>query len=212
MPTHTGNDHHWDFGKGLTLAALIFCLGTWVQPHPSVERLASASSLVIDPQDMFFVTDDDATGYQTGCDAIAVNDSATGELIVSGETIPSPGRLAASAEGDLVVAQSNNNGLFLYVLARMRADPSRWQAWKLNNRSLVEGGPVAITPDNRFLLVSVTGAAVEVHQLSLLMSTAPMGRQPSLGNPFAVLRGRGAVAAIVVSPDSQVAYLICTDT
>ena len=211
MSSLSGSGRRAALGNGLMLSALVFCLGTRLQQQSVLERLARAGSLVNDPQDMFFVTDDDATGYQTGCDAIAVNDSATGALIVSGETIPSPGRLAASAEGDLVVAQSNNNGLFLYILARMRADPSRWQAWKLNNRSLVEGGPVAITPDNRFLLVSVTGAAVEVHQLSLLMSTAPMGRQPSLGNPFAVLRGRGAVAAIVVSPDSQVAYLICAD-
>ena len=211
MPALSGSNRRAALGHGLMLSALIFCLGTSIQPPLAVERLASASSLVIDPQDMFFVTDDDATGYQSGCDAIAVNDSATGALIASGETIPSPGRLAASAEGDLVVAQSNNNGLFIYVLARMRADPSSWQAWKLNYRSVVEGGPIAITPDNRFLLVSVTGAAVEVHQLSLLMSTAPMGRQPSLGNPFAVLRGRGAVAAIVVSPDSQVAYLVCAD-
>lgn len=211
MPALSGSSRRAALGHGLMLSTLIFCLGTSIQPPLAVARLAGASSLVIDPQDMFFVTDDDATGYQSGCDAIAVNDSETGELIASGETIPSPGRLAASAEGDLVVAQSNNNGLFLYVLARMRADPSRWQAWKLDNRSLVEGGPIAITPDNRFLLVSVTGAAVEVHQLSLLMSTAPLGRQPSLSNPFAVLRGRGAVAAIVVSPDSQVAYLICAD-
>ena len=162
-----------------------------------------------DPQDMFFVTDDHAR-QGDGCDAIAVKDSATGQLIASGKTIQSPGRLAATSDGAWVASPSNNGGPFLYLAGKTQVQPAIWKTHQISY-GIVEGGPIAVTPDDRYLLVAVSGSAVDVHSLADLVAATSNGLKPSLGTPFAVLRGRGAVTAIVVSPDSQIAYVICAN-
>jgi WD40 repeat protein/uncharacterized protein YegL len=194
---------------GLMLVVFFLSLIRLLQLQTSEVGIRAAIGNANDPRDVFFVTDDDARPGD-GCDAIAVKDSATGQLIASGKTIQNPGRLAATSDGAFAASPSNYGGPFLYLVAKTQVQPAIWKTYQLSY-GVVEGGPIAVTPDDRYLLVAVSGSAVDVHSLADLKTTASKGLKPSLGAPFAVLRGRGAVTAIVISPDSQTAYVICAD-
>ena len=102
--------------RGLMLVVFFLSLIRVLQPPPLEVGIRAAIGNANDPRDVFFVTDDDALPGD-GCDAIAVKDSATGQLIASGKTIPSPGRLAATSDGAFVASPSNNSGPFLYLVA-----------------------------------------------------------------------------------------------
>ena len=196
-------------GHGLMLVVFFLSLIRLLQLQTSEVSIRAAIGNANDPRDLFFVTDDDPQPGD-GCDAIAVKDSATGQLIASGKTIQNPGRLAATSDGAFAASPSNYGGPFLYLVAKTQVQPAIWKTYQLSY-GVVEGGPIAVTPDDRYLLVAVSGSAVDVHSLADLVVATSNGLKPSLGSPFAVLRGRGAVTAIVISPDSQTAYVICAD-
>lgn len=159
--------------------------------------------------DVVFMTDDDAQRFD-GCDAMSVYDASDDALIVRGEQQVSPGRLAATADGRFAVSVSNNSGRFLYVLVKSARSGAIWRTQRIDNSNLVEGGPVAISPDDRYLLLPRGGNRLATFDLVAMRAVVEAGQVPNLANPLATTSVRG-VAALGFSPDASVVYAVGLD-
>lgn len=159
--------------------------------------------------DLVFMTDDDAQRFD-GCDAMSAYDATNDALIVRGEQQVSPGRLAATADGRFAVSVSNNSGRFLYILAKSARSGAIWRTQRIDNSNLVEGGPVAISPDDRYLLLPRGGNRLATYDLVAMRSVVDAGQAPNLANPLATASVRG-VAALGFSPDAGVVYAVGLD-
>jgi Mg-chelatase subunit ChlD len=196
-------------GRGLALCCLAGSISlAWGLPASGASNRQAAQSATPGPpasdlRTLAFVSDDHAALYGPGCDAISLIDSDTGEALVRGEQHVSPGRLAATSDGTLVVSVSNNNGLFLYVLAQSATDPAKWNTTAIVLPRLLMGGPLAISPDDKTLLLPMAGALVEKYDL------APL-RDGKLGSPKGQYAGVVA-SAILFSRDSRTAFIAGVD-
>jgi len=161
------------------------------------------------PPDLVFMTDDDAQRFD-GCDAMSVYDASNDALIVRGEQQVSPGRLAATADGRFAVSVSNNSGRFLYVLARSARSGAAWRTQRIDHSNLVEGGPIGISPDDRYLLLPRGGNRLATYDLVAIRAVVDAGQVPNLANPLATASVRG-VAALGFAPDAGVVYAVGLD-
>lgn len=159
--------------------------------------------------DMVFMTDDDAQRFD-GCDAMSAYDVSNDALIVRGEQHVSPGRLAATSDGRFAVSVSNNSGPFLYILAKSARSGANWRTQRIDNSNLVEGGPVAISPDDRYLLLPRGGNRLATYDLVAMRTVVDGGQVPNLTNPLFTASVRG-VAAMSFSPDAGVVYAVGLD-
>ncbi|MFI0608519.1 MAG: VWA domain-containing protein [Anaerolineae bacterium] len=159
--------------------------------------------------DLVFMTDDDAQRFD-GCDAMSAYDASNHALIVRGEQHVSPGRLAATSDGRFAVSVSNNSGRFLYILAKSARSGAIWRTQRIDNNNLVEGGPVAISPDDRYLLLPRGGNRLAAYDLVAMRAVVDGGQVPNLANPLATASVRG-VAALSFSPDAGVVYAVGLD-
>ena len=172
-----------------------------VQLHTSREQVLSGRHTDALVRRLVFVTDDDAQRATDGCDAISVIDLDTGEAVAYGEQHVSPGRLAATSDGSLVVSVSNNSGLFVYLLRQLGNAPSGWETVRIDDVRLVEGGQPAITPDDRFLLLPMIPGVekYDVTKITPLSLGAPLGR-------YSV-----QAAELEIAHDSATAYVVGAD-
>ncbi len=153
--------------------------------EPWSSHAAASSSQA---EDLVFTTDDDAVPWWEGCDAIWAFDAATGDVIVRGEQQVSPGRLATTSDGAIVLSVFNNAAPGLHTLVRSIRDPSKWFTHLVDVPSLVEGGPIAITPDDRFFLLATASRPVEIWDMTGLRDSAAADpRKPAR----VVLQGQG---------------------
>lgn len=112
------------------------------------------------PPDTVVVTDDRAVPGIPGCDAISIIDARTGNVIQRSPYSVSPGDLAATHSLSAIASLGSNGpaqvhlGLQVSQLPRtwrfgIAYHPGPWRDWRWLN-----GGAVAFTPDDRWLLVS----------------------------------------------------------
>lgn len=179
---------------GLVLAALL--LGDSVRARPTD---------TIVPQDLVFVTDDDADPVD-GCDEIRIVHATTGAKIDRSHYGISPGRLAATSDGRLVLSVLNNDnkslGGWVRVMVRQTGERPNW-ASKDVSYDVPWGGPAAISPDDKTMLIALKRFEVEKHDVADITLN-------SLGRPTGRI-GDVQAAEIVFSPDSRLAYLIDLD-
>lgn len=158
----------------------------------------SGTATAADPLDYIFVTDDCAA-WLAGCDAIAVVDARDGNMIASGETRFSPGRLAVTSDGALAVASFTNNEYMIATLALVAGATPGGDRWvtKFVPARIDWGGPIAVSPDDRALLLTTPGE-IQKYRLDDI-------RDGVLGAPAGTIAAAG-VADIVFAADSATAY------
>jgi Mg-chelatase subunit ChlD len=185
--------------KELLALACMTAAGALCVSDSNYESSAAAQELV-------FVTDDDASITASGCDAITVVEASIGRALHWGGQAVSVGRLAASPDGLLAVSVSNNSEYgsrgqvspFLYVLSRRSLDDRSWRTdWRLMS-GLTMGGPVAISPSGKVLLLPIRGGVQKYFVQALVGAYpgAPVGRY-----------GSAPTGGMAFSADSQTAYI-----
>ncbi len=175
---------------------------------------AISPTATYDRRDLAFVTDDRSAVWDPGCDAISVIDVGSGKAIARGDFHMSPGQLAATSDGALVVSIATNSSASLYVLRRSQADPSSWVTSIIVDNRILRGAPddnrilrgasPAISPDDTILLVPAI-RGVEKYKLANLSSDS-MG--PVEGS---YLDERMQPADIEISSDSRIGYVVGAD-
>ncbi len=86
------------------------------------DRATAARLLTSDLQHVVFVTDTCST-YIDGCEVISAIDDRIGRALSYGSWRQSPGRLAATSDGALVLAASNDGELFIAGLRLQSTNP-----------------------------------------------------------------------------------------
>jgi len=150
------------------------------------------------PEHLVFTTDDAPQYFWEGCDSISVLDVRSGNRVATGQYQMSPGRLAATSDGSLVVAASNNNERFLSVVAQ-RDEGGAWKRWQISTR-LAFGAALGISPDDRWLLLPQTGGTTALHDAADLR----LGR---IGTPHRTV-STGTPAEVLFASDSSAAYVV----
>lgn len=114
--------------------------------------------------DLVVVTEDVALNPAAGCDAVSVF-AASGQALYRGERVVSPGRLTASADLSLVIANHANLARgdanpFLYLVRGDAQDRGRWTPQgRVGGARLVARAGLALLPDGDTLLVSTSSDA-----------------------------------------------------
>jgi Mg-chelatase subunit ChlD len=171
--------------------------------------LVANPAATVSPQDFVIVTDDKADpGPENahGCDEVLIRSSETGVEIARSAWGVSPGRLAATSDGSTILSMWNNSlhagGGFVRVMVRLPGDPPRWTSHDVGI-SATMGGAIAVSPDDKTILMGARQREVEKHRVADITPT-------SLGKAAGVFAGVRA-AEIKFSPDSSTAYLVDTD-
>jgi hypothetical protein len=160
--------------------------------------------------DLVVVSDDNPSHIQPaphtselthGCDEVTVIDGESGREVWRSNWRLSPGRLAMTSDASVILSLSNNTSSDVRIMLRMAGTTYRWTS---GDAVLVvlEGGPVAISPDDQTVLLAMMLDGVVKHRVSDITLT-------SLGPATGSLPGVEA-AAIVFSPDSRTAYVVDT--
>jgi hypothetical protein len=153
------------------------------------------------PEDLAFVTDDaDGLGAD-GCEEISVVNIRTGGTVGRSLWRKSPGRMASTSDAGLVLSVVNNNA---HNTVRILLRTSGGTAWSSRDvgYSVPDGGPLAISPDDKTLLIARGRPEIAKHRIDDISLT-------SLGPPTGIFSGVQA-AEIVFSPDSRTAYVVDT--
>lgn len=160
----------------------------------------AAPAVSVAPEDLVFVTDDNAQQFG-GCDAISAIDRRRGRAVARGRQYVSPGQIAATTDGMLALAAATNNGRFLAVLRRESQDAARWTSASVA-AGVRPGSAVAISPDDSIVLLNTPGGALEAHNLVRLAggnASSPIARADV-----------GAVADMVFSRNGRLVYVVTT--
>lgn len=159
-------------------------------------------------EDLVFLTDDRAIDGP-GCDAVSVLNTKDGTEITRGQHHVSPGRLAATSDGDFVVSMSVNSGPFVYLLARTVAGSGRWKTFRVNIAQGYEIAQPSITTDDEWLVIPIR-SALKVYRIADLLDAIEIGKLPSLASPDAIFV-RTTAATVVADTKAQIVYLVGID-
>lgn len=155
--------------------------------------------------DWVVVTEDsgDRNDDAVGCERITLFDVRTGDRLAQSEFHASPGQIAATENGEVVVSPVNNSTLAWFLLRPLST------TWKS-----------VVIPDPRTPILGVQGGAVAfaLGDSALLMPradgiekyAASMLSQTSLGPVQGTFRS-GAPAAMLVSRDTRTVHVVGTD-
>ena len=196
---------------GALLAAVaILVTGASDTASPPVGAVA-VESLPVSRERFVALTDDDATPLKNGCDEITIADSSTGQALAWGEYRMSPGQLAASSDGKLLISLYNNGGHgpgpFVYVMKWQPGDGD-WSTGFVDYPDAVAGGANAVAPDDGSLLVSTLGGVAKFRVADVTLES--LG--PVKGSAIIPPQRRDTVPAdIVFTSDSKTAYVVAND-
>lgn len=198
--------------RGCAAATGILLLGL-ARPSGPVRARSAA-----DVSDLVFVSEDLATSPENGCDAVSVFSVASAEPLYRGEHHVSPGRLAATSDFSLVLANHSNIGSpetealgsFLYVLRGDPGDRSRW--WTdglISGARFAPLGGIAILPDDETLLAATKGGSGLPHAVSRFhLSEISGGR---IGPEHGARRFGALPVEIIPTADGRQAHVVTED-
>ncbi len=170
-----------------------------------------------DLADLVVVTEDMALSPAAGCDAVSVF-AASGEALFRGERVVSPGRLTASADLSLVIANHANlargdTSPFLYLVRGDAQDRGRWTPQgRVGGARLVARAGLALLPDGDTLLVSTSSDAAPAGELRAPFSVrkyrlAEVGAG-RLGPARGALEVDGPVVEVFPTAGGQLAHVV----
>jgi Mg-chelatase subunit ChlD len=191
------------------LLVVAFCtIAVYLAPRTAAIHTAYPSREPL-LEDLVFVTDDAARLYDAGCDAISVVDIRTGAMIAVGSCDYSPGQLAVNSDGSLIASLGHPES-FLHVLRRIPEGGEEWRSQFLRDDRIpaewAKAGAIAFTPDNRTAIIATYGG-IESYELTSIGRTT---RDTALAS-YQFSDPQTTAAEIVVSADSELAYVVATD-
>ena len=215
LPRPWGSRHRRTPGSaGVALGCLLVLLGiACASSAASADRVAG-SLPPVSVQSFVATTDDDPIRRVPGCDAVTIANVADGSVIERGPQNVSPGQIATTRDGNLVVTLSSNGGAFVHVLV-WQQDTGRWANARFDDPEHLTssvGGAVAISPDSATLLVAWGNAVAKYAAQSVTLA----GLGPVLGvleidqdpDPRSAT---SVAAAIEFSADSETAFVVVND-
>lgn len=185
----------------VSLLLVLSALSTLADTRTGLAQVKRPQDITL--EDWVLVTEDQAVQEANGCDRVTLFDIRTGDRLAQSAFYSSPGQIAATANGETIVASVHNSTPALFLL---RPLGTTWTSAVIPDaRTPIVGtqdGSVVFALDDSVLLMPLA-EGIEKYAVSMLSRT-------SLG-PVQGTYSAGAPAAILISRDTRTAHVVGID-